>query len=34
MADYAGLNPKTISRYLKEFEEEYKCENGIVVRKK
>ena len=33
MAEYLGMSKKSISRYIKEYEEEYYCENGIVFRK-
>lgn len=32
MAEYIGLSDKSIRRYVKEFSDEYRLENGVVVR--
>ena len=34
MAEYMGIDEKTIRRYLKEFKDEYKNDRGVVVRMK
>ncbi|MBQ8075327.1 MAG: winged helix-turn-helix transcriptional regulator [Oscillospiraceae bacterium] len=33
MAEYLGISKKSVSRYIKEYEEDYYSEKGLVFRK-